>query len=109
MCVSRTKLIPLKLPPPRFPGGCHQPKHKVDNPSPHYRVVRKLTRLEKDELTGKETKVVHTRVLFDGRGVEELNDFLSRYPKLDAWRVGSTFDVEIASGGDWRKIYSRPY
>jgi hypothetical protein len=109
MCVSQTELIPRKLPPPRFPDGYHQPKHKTDNGLPHYRVVKRSTVLENDETAEKKIPTMVTRVFFDGKGADELNDFLSRYPKLDAWRAGSTFDVEIASGGDWKKIYNRPY
>ena len=121
MCVSQTELIPLPIPPPRFPVRDplqHRQKSFADD-SVHrrYRVIRYATAVEssfeKNESTGEEnetkTAVVRVRVFYDGKGVEDLNDFLSQYPKLDAWRPGSAFDVQIYSNGGWKKISCPPY
>jgi hypothetical protein len=97
MCVSQNQIkTPPVLPLP------------FDNTLPHYRVVRYSVVREKNEADEMVTTVV-TRVYFDGIGLGELQDFLSRYPKIDAWRAGSLFNVEKNTGGDWRKIYSPPY
>ncbi len=116
MCVSQTDLIPRKIPLPQFPEGYRPAKHRMEN-SHRYRVVRFATAVEStfqnDEATGQEIEskvtVVRARVYFDGKSVDELNEFLSRYPGIDTWRAGSAFDVQIYSGGEWKKIYNPPY
>lgn len=98
MFVSQNTLtpIPLKLPPPRFSGDRHPSKRRTDNDQPYYRVVRYSSDRK------------HLRVFHNAQGVESLDNFLALHPYIDAWRVGSTFGVEVLSRGNWRNICSRP-
>jgi len=114
MCVSQKV---SKLPPPVNP---QKPWHRPEGDGrPRYRVVSKpkyeTVYDDNDEKKERGRTVEHRRVYFDERGIENLLDFLARYPELtrpnerNIWRLGSNFSVEKLVRDKWERVYSPPF